>query len=439
MSSFALLLPVFFLVSSSHAALDRLGRGQALSLNQTMVSAGGVFALGFFNPGNSTAKRYYLGVWYHSIPQRTVVWVANREKPLTDDAGVLTLSGDGNIAVLDGKARVLWSSNATDVPSDAAAVLMDSGNLVLMAGKRQNSSRSGILWQSFDHPTDTLLPTMKLSLSPNRGINTRMVAWKAADDPSPGEFSLSLDPDTSMQVRIWRGSTTWMRGMIWAGGSVGLAERVNSTPAVYVPIVDVTGDQIDYSFTVTEGSGLMRWVLQPDGHCSRLFWSEASGRWALLLSYPADPCSFYGRCGPNGLCEGDGSCRCIKGFEPTKEAAWSGGDFSGGCFLAAPLACGGRDGFLRLEAIKLPDRFSVARNIVTAADCEEQCRRNCSCTAFSFANISSYGSSTRCLVWAGDLLDLRRKEWAPNAELYVRLAKTELQGMLLLQTTPFFF
>ncbi|MQM01968.1 hypothetical protein Taro_034730 [Colocasia esculenta] len=404
-------------VSSCKAAVDRLTQGQELSLNQTMVSAGGVFAMGFFNPGNSTASQYYLGMWYNGIPQRTVVWVANRVNPLTDASGVLTVSGDGNIAVVDGKARVLWSTNVTAevISEDATAVLLDSGNFVLMAGQRQ-SSNSNVLWQSFDHPTDTLLPTMKLLRNRKQGIKTRLVAWKAGDDPSPGEFSVAMDPDTPMQVRIYRGSQTWMRGLIWKGAPVGGAERVNSTLSIYVPVIDINGDEIDNSFFVTEGSGLMRWVLQPNGHLSRVFWSQSSGGWTVLESFPTDACSFYALCGPNGLCVGNGSCRCMEGFVPQKKEAWSAGNFFGGCVRVAPVACGEGDGFLRLEGIKVPDRFMVVKN-VTAVECEEVCRRNRSCTAYFFANTTSYESSTRCLVWAGELVDLQSTATLPAAEL----------------------
>lgn len=46
----------------------------------------------------------------------------------------------------------------TSISSDGNtnAILLDSGNFVLRNGK------SSVLWQSFDNPSDTLLPGMKL-------------------------------------------------------------------------------------------------------------------------------------------------------------------------------------------------------------------------------------------------------------------------------------
>ncbi|BFG26222.1 hypothetical protein CerSpe_124960 [Prunus speciosa] len=110
---------------------DNLVPGKSITENQTLTPTG-TFALGFFRPENST--KYFLGIWYNTIPNAPVVWVANRESPL-DSPGVFMLGGDGNLVVLDGMTRkVIWSSNAS-VPASAmnasTGLLMDSGNLEL--------------------------------------------------------------------------------------------------------------------------------------------------------------------------------------------------------------------------------------------------------------------------------------------------------------------
>nr|DAD23144.1 TPA_asm: hypothetical protein HUJ06_024607 [Nelumbo nucifera] len=113
--------------------------------------------MGFFSPVNSTNR--YLGIWYYNIPEQTVVWVANRETPLTNNSfGVFTVTDEGNLVVLDrSRDNVLWSSNilvADDIDkNNTIGLLMNSGNLVL-----RNSNSTVDLWQSFDHPSDTILP-----------------------------------------------------------------------------------------------------------------------------------------------------------------------------------------------------------------------------------------------------------------------------------------
>ena len=78
-----------------------------------MISNGSVFKLGFFSSVNST--NHYLGIWYNNISAFTVVWVANRQKPLNDSSGLLTISEDGNLVVLNGQKEILWSSVEDDL------------------------------------------------------------------------------------------------------------------------------------------------------------------------------------------------------------------------------------------------------------------------------------------------------------------------------------
>ena len=55
-----------------------------------LVSNQKAFALGFFSPGNSNLR--YLGIWYNEITEQPVVWVANRDNPLNDTSGVLSIT-----------------------------------------------------------------------------------------------------------------------------------------------------------------------------------------------------------------------------------------------------------------------------------------------------------------------------------------------------------
>jgi hypothetical protein len=104
-----------------------------------------------FSALNSTNR--YLGIWYVEISVFTVVWVANRNKPLKNSSGVLTISEDGNLVVLDGQKEILWSSNVTNSVVNSSAQLLDSGNLVL-----QENTTGTTIWESFQHPSNTFLP-----------------------------------------------------------------------------------------------------------------------------------------------------------------------------------------------------------------------------------------------------------------------------------------
>ncbi|KAG6657876.1 hypothetical protein CIPAW_04G120300 [Carya illinoinensis] len=95
----------FFLCSSVHLNCypgDILKHGEYISRSGTLVSAGGTFELRFFTTRSSTTSpKIFVGICY-KWDRDTVVWVANRDKPLPEDVtGVFRIAEDGNLKVLD--------------------------------------------------------------------------------------------------------------------------------------------------------------------------------------------------------------------------------------------------------------------------------------------------------------------------------------------------
>ncbi|KAG5235590.1 G-type lectin S-receptor serine/threonine-protein [Salix suchowensis] len=124
---------------------------------ETLLSDGGSFELGFFNPGNSTNR--YLGLWHTKSP-KTVLWVANRDTPFSDRLGVLTITREGLLVLYNSTNQTAWSSNPSRTAENPVAELLDYGNLVVR--EENDSNPENMLWQSFDHPCDTLMLGMKL-------------------------------------------------------------------------------------------------------------------------------------------------------------------------------------------------------------------------------------------------------------------------------------
>ncbi|KAL6601620.1 hypothetical protein ACP70R_044840 [Stipagrostis hirtigluma subsp. patula] len=177
---------------------DRLVPGKPLSPGATIVSDGGSFALGSFSPSNSTPAKLYLGIWYNDIPRLTVVWVANRETTAinsTSSSPTLSLTNTSDFVLSDAEGRVFWTTNvageasSSSSPAPAAginAVLLNNSNLVI------RSPNGTTLWQSFEHPADTVLPGMKIGIKFRTRVCERLVSWKGLDDPSPGPFSYGV-------------------------------------------------------------------------------------------------------------------------------------------------------------------------------------------------------------------------------------------------------
>ncbi|XP_021815430.1 putative G-type lectin S-receptor-like serine/threonine-protein kinase At1g61610 [Prunus avium] len=144
------------------SAASSITQGQPLRDGDTLIYDG--FELGFFSPKNSSSR--YVGIWYYNISEPSVIWVANRERPIFDKAGILKIGSDGNVVVLDGNNTAVWSSNVS-ASSNSTAILNDKGNLVLSS----SGDTSKKYWQSFVDPTNTFLPGMNVEVNSAKGEN----------------------------------------------------------------------------------------------------------------------------------------------------------------------------------------------------------------------------------------------------------------------------
>uniref|UniRef100_A0A2N9G0H4 Integrase catalytic domain-containing protein n=1 Tax=Fagus sylvatica TaxID=28930 RepID=A0A2N9G0H4_FAGSY len=135
------------------------------------------------------------------VTQQTVVWVANRNDPINDSSGVLSINQYGILVLHDSSNRHLWSTNVSVQGTiSSVAQLQDSGNLLLI----QDSFNEKVLWQSCDHPTDTLLPKMKLGLNRITGLDRFLTSWKSQDDPGTGDCMYKMNPSGNPQVFLYK-------------------------------------------------------------------------------------------------------------------------------------------------------------------------------------------------------------------------------------------
>ncbi|KAG1368212.1 receptor-like serine/threonine-protein kinase SD1-8 [Cocos nucifera] len=397
---------------------DTITPNTPLSDGQTLVSAGGNFELGFFSPGN--LKNRYLGIWYKNISPRTVVWVANREAPLTNNTGILNISSDGNLVLSNRAAKVFWSANSSKASSPVAQ-LLDTGNFVLKEGTNDSDS---LLWQSFDYPCDTLLPGMKLGLDLTTGLDQYLTTWKSSDDPSPGDYSFKLDPHGAPEFFILKQSSTKVyRNGPWNGIRFSGEPEMDSDKYFIFEFVD-NPPEIYYTYQVVDSSIVSRFMLN-QSMIQRYVWFNSSIGWSLYWSMPRDRCDNYAQCGPYGICNSNDSpiCNCLQGFSPKSPQEWNLRDGHDGCVRNTRLDCQG-DGFLKLSNVKLPDSSnSTVNESMSLEQCQETCLNNCSCMAYATANISGGGSG--CIFWGGDLIDIRQFVDA-GQDLHVRLAASDL-------------
>ncbi|MCD7472013.1 hypothetical protein HAX54_012835 [Datura stramonium] len=392
---------------------------------ETIVSSGGTFELGFFSPSGSSKR--YIGIWYKQIlPMKTVVWVANREKPLTNTSSVvLKVSKPGILALLNDKNESIWSTYTSRSVQNPVALLLDSGNLVVKDANDRNTEK--FLWQSFNIPTDTFLSNMKLGKNFQTGQEVYLSAWKNDSDPTPGEFTLHIDPTGYPQAIVKRGTSVlgssgpW-NGLRWSGDR---APPPNQSSIYKVQFV-FNKEGVFYSFYFINNLLLTRLVLTSSGYLQGLMWVDQTKSW-LYLSLPPTTCDTYSLCGAYGSCDIDSSpvCGCLEKFEPKYPQQWGNGDWSKGCVRRKPFNCNKEHVFLKYSGIKLPDtKYSQYNKTMTLDRCRVVCSRNCSCTAYSSLDIRN--GRKGCLFWFGELIDI--KKMSGGQDIYIRMDSSELDG-----------
>ncbi|KAL5063103.1 hypothetical protein RYX36_024840 [Vicia faba] len=146
---------------------------QFIQHHETLVSAAGTFEAGFFNFGDP--QRQYFGIWYKTISPTTIVWVANRDTPVQNSTGLLKLTDQGNLVILDDSKGVVWSSNSSRIMVKPVVQLLDSGNLVL----KDANNTLNFLWESFDYPGNTFLAGMKLKSDLVTGPYRHLTSWRS--------------------------------------------------------------------------------------------------------------------------------------------------------------------------------------------------------------------------------------------------------------------
>ncbi|KAH7675772.1 S-receptor-like serine/threonine-protein kinase protein [Dioscorea alata] len=428
-ASLILFFCCFCLRTNSAAGEDTISFQQPLSGNQTIVSKGGIFELGFFTPGKS--QNYYIGIWYKKRPERTVVWVANRETAVSSATNSeLTISRDGNLVLLDKSKNQIWSSNLTSIRSNSTtvAVLLDTGNFVLT----NQSDSSMIYWQSFDHPTDSWLPGGRVGWNNITKQYMTLVSWRSEDDPASGSYSFGMDPTgTDQLVQMWNGTEYYWQSGGWNGQYFSSVPELTRNQ-VFKYIYNESLNSVTYTIDDAKVALVTRFQASVTGLGIQWAWLNTTPEWIASWSQPKLQCQVYSFCGPFSICADTAApvCSCLQGFEPASKIDWDSGSWKGGCVRRTKLLCetnstvnvGQEDKFLMIPNMQLPvnPEASPTNN---SDQCQVSCLSNCSCVAYSY-------NGNDCLIWSSGLVNLRPSTNSSNSlvgDVFLRLAASELQ------------
>jgi serine/threonine protein kinase len=300
------------------------------------------------------------------------VWSAGSGAAV-DSGGSLRLTSTGDLQLVNGSGAVLWASN-TGGRGVVAAAVQESGNLLL-----KNSSASA-LWQSFEHPTDTVVMSQNFT----SGMNLTSGPYVFTVDRSSGNLTLQWAAQGGATV------TYFNKGY----NSSFTANRTLSAPTLAMQtngIVSLTDGQLSspvvvaYSSNYGESGDMLRFVrLDSDGNFRAYSATRGSNAAAEQWSAVADQCLVFGYCGNMGVCGYNGTsptCGCpSQNFELNDPSSPRDG-----CRRKVELQnCQGNSTMLALDNTQFltyPPEITTEQFFVGITACRLNCLSGSSCVA----------------------------------------------------------
>ncbi|KAJ1259675.1 hypothetical protein BS78_10G174000 [Paspalum vaginatum] len=371
-SSACLLLITLIHLLSSASAYDFLSAGSSLSVEHSsdvLHSPDGTFTCGFHNISLNAST---FSIWFSGPSERTVVWSANPLHPVYTWGSKVKLDADGSMVLKDYNGQIVWTNNVS--ASDAGHVqaqLLGTGNLIV-------KGRGGaILWQSFDSPTDTLLPTQIIT-APTKLVSTNRLLV-------PGHYSFHFDDQYLLSLFDDEKDISFI---YWPNPSRTIWEKLrvsfNSTTS---GAVDTWGHFLgsdNATFTAADwGPGIMRRLtLDYDGNLRLYSLNKADRKWSVTWMAFPQLCKVRGLCGENGICVYTPvpACACAPGFEVIDPS-----DRSKGCRPKSNITCDVQKvKFARLPHTDFFGSDTSVHRFVSHDHCKNICLHDCSCKGFAY-------------------------------------------------------
>ncbi|KAI3821321.1 hypothetical protein L1987_08886 [Smallanthus sonchifolius] len=328
----------FFFLFHLFFPVHALTPGSSLSVENTddiLLSPNGLFTAGFLKVGDNA---YCFAIWFST----TVVWMAKRDQPVNGIHSKLSLRKDGNLVLTDAGQYNIWSTQ-TKSNSSLHLQLHNTGNLIL-------HERGNPIWQSFDHPADTLLPNQQLTK------NTQLVSSRSSTNYSSGFYKLLFDSPEATTI-FWPdpGLLPWQVGRF----------QYSYTLRARMMKIDVDGNLRVYSLVEQE------WVVQ---------WQAMS-----------HPCRIHGLCGQNSLCtysvDSGKICTCLHGYKMVNPKDWSYG-----CEPDFKICRPEDEDFIELRYAEFYSYDIRYHENYSLDACKNDCLHDCTCKGFQFGSDDEVGT-----------------------------------------------
>ncbi|KAF8041049.1 hypothetical protein BT93_B3078 [Corymbia citriodora subsp. variegata] len=427
---FLLLLPCLAISQSNITIGESLVAGDTKSA--PWVSFSGDFALGF-SQLDDDSDSFVVAIWYAKIPENTIVWCAsdtNSKQPIIAPRGSkLVVTADRGLVLNDTGGGIPWKSDPI-VGAVAYGYMNDTGNFVL------KNSNSETLWESFDYPTDTILPEQIVS---DNAI--LLSSRQSASNFSLGRFQFRLQGNLLLTTVNLPSSNTNDPYFTFPAPSPSVpVTGISFNDSGFLNSLYGNGQSSPLK-TVSGGSprdNYLRATLEPDGVFIQYSRPKNGGNWTVVWQVPENMCKTdlasigSGVCGFNRICRLDVNfrpvCDCPLGFSVVDEK-----DEYRGCVQNYSQSCGeaqssGPDMFVLedITNIDWPTSDYELLQPFTEDECKDSCLRDCMCA------VAIFRSGDMC--WKKKVpLSNGRIDMSLNSKAFIKRRK---DGFLLQTPSP---
>ncbi|XP_074357593.1 G-type lectin S-receptor-like serine/threonine-protein kinase SD2-5 [Apium graveolens] len=329
-----------------------------------LLSNNSDFAFGFTTTPNDVTL-FVLAVVHAS--SSTTVWSANRGAPVKN-SDLFMFNESGNASLQSG-GSIIWSTNTAN-KGVSFMELQNSGNLVLVGDD------GSIIWQSFSHPTDTLLSNQDFS-----------EGMKLVSDPGSNNLSYFLEMksgDMLLYADFEKPQPYWSMGQ-------DNRKTINKIGAS-VTVASIEAN----SWRFSDKNKILLWQFIFSNSATNSTWAATLGSDGYITFYtleggtssnnsptkiPADSCSRPQACDPYQIC-GSSNCQC-----PTALAS------KPNCRPDVASPCNRSKGSMELADAGFGLSyfalgFAPPSSKTDLNGCKSSCLDNCSCLLMFFENKS---------------------------------------------------
>ncbi|KAI4296986.1 hypothetical protein L6164_036899 [Bauhinia variegata] len=245
--------------------------------------------------------------------------MANHDQPINGKRSTLTLLDTGNLVLIDAGQSNIWDTETSSI-SSLNLLLYNTENLIL------HDINDVVLWQSFDFPTNTLLPQQVFT----RHIN--LVSSRGESNHSSGFYQLFFDNDNVLHL-LYDGPD--VSSVYWSDPwLLSWDAQITTYNSTRVAVLDALGQfnaSNNFNFTTSDyGAKIQRRLtFNHNGNLRVYSWRNGGDKWYVLWQVKSRLCKIHGVCGANSLSTfnhiSSGKWSCPPSYEMNLDGDWSYG------------------------------------------------------------------------------------------------------------------